>query len=162
MENDIPASKTIPEATEDELWYFNNYFLLKDYYDRTMSRIAARCVRMGNIAIEDYPFYNYTLDVLEELCETGDYILKHRSLYPYVDKKLKDGIMGFHSDLELYKKELEKNSSPDMIKEEDLKETKAALLAVDDPTKGAGTNPDDLINELLARQAAKAKKEEEN
>jgi len=160
MENDKPASNTIPEATQDELWYFNNYFLLKDYYDRTISRIAARCVRMGNIAIEEYPFFNYTLDVLEELCETGDYILKHRSLYPYMDKKIKGGIMSFHSDLELYKKELEKNSSPDMIKEDDVADAKAILTVVDDPTKGAGTNPDDLINELLARQAAKTKKEE--
>mgnify|MGYP001535374820 CR=1 FL=1 len=36
-----------------DLWYVDNYILLKDYYDRTISRIAARCVRKGNIAIED-------------------------------------------------------------------------------------------------------------
>ena len=40
-----------------DLWYVDNYILLKDYYDRTISRIAARCVRKGNIAIEDYPFF---------------------------------------------------------------------------------------------------------
>lgn len=39
-----------------DLWYVDNYILLKDYYDRTISRIAARCVRKGNIAIEDYLF----------------------------------------------------------------------------------------------------------
>lgn len=39
-----------------DLWYVDNYVLLKDYYDRTISRIAARCVRSGNIALEEYPF----------------------------------------------------------------------------------------------------------
>ena len=57
-----------------DLWYVDNYILLKDYYDRTISRIAARCVRKGNIAIEDYPFFGYILDVLEEISETGEYI----------------------------------------------------------------------------------------
>ena len=56
-----------------DLWYVDNYILLKDYYDRTISRIAARCVRKGNIAIEDYPFFGYILDVLEEISETGEY-----------------------------------------------------------------------------------------
>ena len=55
-----------------DLWYVDNYILLKDYYDRTISRIAARCVRKGNIAIEDYPFFGYILDVLEEISETGE------------------------------------------------------------------------------------------
>lgn len=43
-------------ASKESLWYLDNYILLKDYYDRTISRIAARCVRMGNIAMEEYPF----------------------------------------------------------------------------------------------------------
>ena len=61
-----------------DVWFVDNYILLKDYYDRTISRIAARCVRKGNIALEDYPFYGYILDVLEEISETGDYIIRHK------------------------------------------------------------------------------------
>ena len=162
MENEKATANTVPEATQDELWYLNNYFLLRDYYDRTISRIAARCIRMGNIAIEDYPFFNYTLDVLEEICDTGDYIIKHRSLYPLMEKKLKGGMTAFQANLELYKQELEKNSSPDMLKEKEneVTDAKKILTVADDPTKGAGTNPDELINELLAKQAAKANAEE--
>lgn len=162
MENENATANTIPEATQDELWYLNNYFLLRDYYDRTISRIAARCIRMGNIAIEDYPFFNYTLDILEEIRDTGDYIMKHRALYPLMEKKLKGGMAAFKANLELYKQELEKNSSPDMIKEQDneVSDAKKILTVADDPTKGAGTNPDELINELLAKQAAKANADE--
>lgn len=43
-------------VTKESLWYIDNYVLIRDYYDRTVSRIAARCIRMGNIAVEDYPF----------------------------------------------------------------------------------------------------------
>ena len=42
-----------------DTWYVDNYVLLKTYYDMTISRIAARCVRSGNIAMEDYKHYNY-------------------------------------------------------------------------------------------------------
>ena len=72
--------------SQGDFWYVDNYILLKDYYDRTISRIAARCVRSGNIALEEYPFYGYVLDVLEEISETGDYIIEHPDLHPYVEK----------------------------------------------------------------------------
>ena len=39
-------------VTKESLWYIDNYVLIRDYYDRTVSRIAARCIRMGNIAVE--------------------------------------------------------------------------------------------------------------
>ena len=78
-------------ASKESLWYLDNYILLMDYYDRTISRIAARCIRMGNIAMEEYKYYGYILDVLEEISETGDYILEHKELYPYVEKKIVAG-----------------------------------------------------------------------
>lgn len=101
-----------------DLWYVDNYILLKDYYDRTISRIAARCVRKGNIAIEDYPFFGYILDVLEEISETGEYILQHRELYPYVERKIAGGLNGLKKTLIEYQNELKSNSTPDMIKED--------------------------------------------
>ena len=47
MEQNTPPTG----ASKESLWYLDNYILLKDYYDRTISRIAARCIRMCNIAM---------------------------------------------------------------------------------------------------------------
>ena len=54
-----------------------------------------------------------------------------------------------------YELELQKNSSPDMIKEDasDLAKMKEALGKIDvkdDPTQGAGMNMDDLMNKLMS------------
>lgn len=151
---EVGSQPRVAPVSKKTLWYLDNYILLRDYYDRTISRIAARCVRMGNIAIEEYPQYSYILDVLEEISETGRFILKHRELYPYVDRKIKGGVAALKRNLEEYEIELRKNSSPDMIKEDasELAKMKAALGPVsvkEDPTKGAGMNMDDLMNKLL-------------
>ena len=147
-------------ASKESLWYLDNYILLKDYYDRTISRIAARCVRMGNIAMEEYPFYGYILDVLEEISDTGDYILQHKELYPYVEKKISGGLNELKKTLSEYQEELRNNSSPEMIKEDasEIEKMKEALGAVttvaDDPTLGAGMNMDQLMDKLMAQDQA--------
>lgn len=147
-------------ASKESLWYLDNYILLKDYYDRTISRIAARCVRMGNIAMEEYPFYGYILDVLEEISDTGDYILQHKELYPYVEKKIAGGLNELKKTLSEYQEELRNNSSPEMIKEDalEIEKMKEALGAVttvaDDPTLGAGMNMDQLMDKLMAQDQA--------
>lgn len=120
----------------------------------TISRIAARCVRSGNIAMEEYPHYAYILDVLEEISETGEYIIAHQDLYPYVEKKISGGVNALKANLREYKTELERNASPDMIKEDanELKKMKDALGEVDkkqDPTAGAGMSMDEVINKLM-------------
>ena len=155
------AQQQAPAPSKESLWYVDNYILLKDYYDRTISRIAARCVRMGNIAMEEYPFYGYILDVLEEISDTGDYILQHKELYPYVEKKIAGGINELKKTLSEYQEELRRNSSPDMIKEDEseiekMKEALGAVTSVaDDPTVGAGMNMDQLMDKLLAEDQAK-------
>lgn len=147
-------------ASKESLWHLDNYILLKDYYDRTISRIAARCVRMGNIAMEEYPFYGYILDVLEEISDTGDYIIKHKELYPYVEKKIAGGVAELKKTLSEYQLELRNNSSPDMIKEdasevEKMKEALGAISTVaEDPTVGAGMNMDQLMDKLMAQDQA--------
>ena len=147
-------------ASKESLWYLDNYILLKDYYDRTISRIAARCVRMGNIAMEEYPFYGYILDVLEEISDTGDYILQHKELYPYVEKKIAGGLNELKKTLSEYQEELRNNSPPEMIKEDasEIEKMKEALGAVttvaDDPTLGAGMNMDQLMDKLMAQDQA--------
>lgn len=155
-----PAQQNTAAASTDDLWYLDNYIMLKDYYDRTVSRIAARCIRMGNIAIEEYPFYSYILDVLDEISNTGDYILKTPALYPYVEKRIKGGMHAFRNNLQQYKQELENNSSPEMIKEDptEVNRARQILGTVDksvDPTVGAGMNADELIEKLMAEQLKK-------
>ncbi len=154
-------------VTKESLWYIDNYVLIRDYYDRTVSRIAARCIRKGNIAVEDYPFYPYIIDVLEELCETGNYILQHRELHPFVEKKIKGGVKALEKNLNLYKQELERNSSVDMAakKDEDLSAAKDAFSGFtnqsDDPTKGAGQSIDDVVAKLVAEQEKIIKEQED-
>lgn len=141
------------QGVNGDTWYVDNYVLLKNYYDMTISRIAARCVRSGNIAIEEYKHYAYILDVLEEISETGEYIVDHPNLYPYVEKKMSGGINALKANLNEFKTELEHNASPEMIKQDadELKKVKEALQVdkADDPTKGAGMSADEVVNKLL-------------
>lgn len=159
-QNPQPQQPAAPQQSQpqgiskDTLWYLDNYILLRDYYDRTISRIAARCVRMGNIAMEEYPHYSYILDVLEEISETGNYIINHKELYPYVERKIKGGVEALKRNLHEYEVELQKNSSPDMIKEDaseitKMKEALGQIDVKDDPTQGAGMNMDDLMDKLM-------------
>lgn len=155
-------------VTKESLWYIDNYVLIRDYYDRTVSRIAARCIRQGNIAVEDYPFYPYIIDVLEELCETGDYIVEHKELHPYVEKKIKGGVQALENNLSLYKQELERNSSVEMAaeKDADLSSAKDAfggfIDQADDPTNGAGQSIDDVVAKLMAEQEKLVQKKEDS
>lgn len=151
---DANKSFSSGQKEQGDTWYVDNYVLLKDYYDRTISRIAARCVRSGNIAMEEYPFYGYVLDVLEEISETGDYILSHPDLYSYVEKRIAGGINTLKKNLNEYKTELKNNASPEMIKQDkdELKKMKEALGAIDkseDPTVGAGMSMDEVVDKLL-------------
>ncbi len=141
--------------TKESLWYVDNYIVLIDYYDRTISRIAARCIRTGNIALEEYKFYPYVLDVLEEICETGNYILEHTELYPYIEKKIAGGVEALKRNLAIYQEELTNNQSPDMLRPDPneaqkMNEVMSNFDKSVDPTSGAGMNIDDLMNKLMA------------
>lgn len=155
-------STLTPQVDKETLWVLDNYILLKDYLDRTISRIAARCIRKGNIAIEEYPFYGYILDVLEEISESGDFIVSHKELHPLVEKKIQGGMSAFKKNLNDYRQELRSNSTPDMIKQDvsqELEKMKAALGMVDkakDPTLGAGMSMDAVIEKLMSNQNLEA------
>lgn len=167
-ENDDIATDDVA-VTKESLWYIDNYILIRDYYDRTVSRIAARCIRKGNIAVEDYPFFPYIVDVLEELCETGDYILEHKELHPYVEKKIKGGVKALEENLSLYKEECERNSTVEMNakKDADLSDAKEAFDGFTnqadeaDPTQGAGQSIDDVVAKLMAEQEQIIQKKED-
>lgn len=160
-------SSTAKPVTKEDLWYIDNYLVLRDYYDRTISRIAARCVRMGNIALEEYPFYSYILDVLEEICDTGNYILSRKELYPYVERKIAGGVKSLQNNVNLYQQELQNNSSPEMVKQDpqELNKMKEVLGQIDksvDPTVGAGMNMDDVVNKLLQESQQEKVSEQQN
>ena len=147
-ENTVPLIK-------EALWYVDNYIVLIDYYDRTISRIAARCIRSGNIALEEYKFYPYVLDVLEEICETGNYILEHKELYPYIEKKIAGGVEALRKNLAIYQEELTNNQSPEMLRSDpnEVQKMNDVMSNFDksvDPTSGAGMNIDELMNKLMA------------
>ena len=153
---DVTANKTT--VSKESLWYIDNYIVLLDYYDRTISRIAARCVRMGNIAMEEYKFYPYILDVLEEICATGNYIIEHPELYPYVERKIAGGIEALKKNLALYQQELTNNQSPEMLRADPneaakMNEVMSNFDKAVDPTVGAGMNIDDLMNKLMAENS---------
>ncbi len=142
-------------VTEDDLWLVDNYIVLIDYYDRTISRIAARCVRQGNIALEEYKFYPYVLDVLEEICDTGEAIMSNQALYPYVERRIAGGIEALQQNLAIFQSELTNNQSPDMLKDDPneankLNEAMSNFDKAVDPTAGAGMNIDDLMQKLMA------------
>ena len=142
-------------VTEDDLWLIDNYIVLIDYYDRTISRIAARCVRQGNIALEEYKFYPYVLDVLEEICETGEAIMNNQALYPYVERRIAGGIEALQQNLAIFQSELTNNQSPDMLKADpdEAQKMNEAMSNFDkavDPTAGAGMNIDELMQKLMA------------
>ena len=159
----MDANKTFSsgEGVAGDTWYVDNYILLKEYYDMTISRIAARCIRSGNIAMEEYKHYPYILDVLEEISETGEYVVSHQDLYSYVDKKIPGGINTLKKNLQEFKTELQRNASPDMIKQDpnEIKKMKEALGQIDkreDPTKGAGMSMDDVVNKLMKQNNIKS------
>lgn len=146
------ANSTI--VTKEDIWHIDNYLVLRDYYERTISRIAARCIRMGNIALEEYPFYSYVLDVLEEICDTGNYIVSKPALYPFVEKKIAGGIQALKQNLAVYQQELESNSAPEKIKQDPneiakMKDALGEINKAEDPTAGAGMNMNDVIDKLL-------------
>ena len=153
-------------VSKESLWYVDNYIVLLDYYDRTISRIAARCVRQGNIALEEYKFYPYILDVLEEICDTGNYILEHKELYPYVEKRVAGGIEALKKNLSLYQEELTNNQSPDMLRADpdEAKKLNEVMSNFDksvDPTVGAGMNIDELMEKLMAENNISNKEQTE-
>ena len=142
-------------VTEDDLWLIDNYIVLIDYYDRTISRIAARCVRQGNIALEEYKFYPYVLDVLEEICDTGEAIMNNKALYPYVERRIAGGVEALQNNLAIFQSELTNNQSPDMLKTDpnETQKINEAMSNFDkavDPTAGAGMNIDELMQKLMA------------
>ncbi len=154
---------------KDIVWNFNNFLLLADYYQRTIARISARCVRMGNLTLEEYPYYNYILDLLDEICTCADKIIKHNELDPLINARIKGGKEALLEQIKMFKKEFDRNASPEMIRKSyNIEEIRKTMGKIDkskkdddvfqqqNVTKGAGESVDDVVAKLLKSQGIQA------
>ena len=101
--------------SKEVLWDFNAFLILNDYYDQTISRIGARCVRMGGLALNEYPYYGYVLDLLDEIITIGSNIEGEEKLIPLFEKYFKGGYIEFKKVLKNYRKEFEEDAPPEMM-----------------------------------------------
>ena len=88
--------------------------------------------------------------MLEEISETGEYILQHQELYPYVERKIAGGMNGLKNAARISERTEKQLHPPDMIKEDarEVEKMKQALGGVDkaaDPTVGAGMGMEQLM-----------------
>ena len=63
-------------ASKESLWYLDNYILLKDYYDRTISRIAARPGDLWIVGSRP------TMTVLFFFCHSRPFSCRIRAFFP--------------------------------------------------------------------------------
>jgi len=103
------------DISKEVLWDFNAFLILNDYYDQTISRIGARCVRMGGLALNEYPYYGYVLDLLDEIITIGSNIESEEKLVPLFEKYFKGGYIEFKKVLKNYRKEFEEDAPPEMM-----------------------------------------------
>lgn len=94
------------QGDADQLgWAFNDFLDLVEHMERTQSRIAARCIRLGGIAMEAYPHYGYLVDVYAEILETGEALLNTAGIDALAADHLQGGRAGMEAllkDCRLY------------------------------------------------------------
>lgn len=83
------------------LWEFNYFLELCSYYDRTMSRIAARCVKQA-LKMEQYPHVSYAFDVLEEIVDVANSIFDNSESAEVIEAIMPEGVLGFEGLLKYY------------------------------------------------------------
>ncbi|MCP4394693.1 MAG: hypothetical protein GY804_10575 [Alphaproteobacteria bacterium] len=96
--------KKLGHLDKQLLWEFNYFLELCSYYDRTMSRIAARCVQQG-IKMEQYSHVSYAFDVLEEMVSVGRSILKNTESAEIIESVISGGVSGFEKMITHYAEE---------------------------------------------------------
>lgn len=110
---EIPIEEDIAAGiSKDLLWFFETFIKLGHYYDDTMSRIGARCIRLGGIGVEQYPHFGYVLDLLKEIIEIGEKIENSETLAPLIEARYEGGRAAFDKNLGTFRKELEDGAEP--------------------------------------------------
>lgn len=131
--------------TVEQLWNFEHFLRLKNYYDQTISRTSARCVHLGGLELSQYPYFGYILDLLDEILTFGMEIITP----PYaaiVRDRYKGGDAALKKLLREFRKEFEDNAPPEMLAEdeslEDIKERLGNLADNSEPEEEIGPAPD--------------------
>ena len=143
--------------TVEQLWSFEHFMRLRDYYDQTLSRTSARCVHLGGLELSQYPYFGYILDLLDEIITFGQEIVTLPVYEKVIQAKYKGGKAALTRHLAEFKKEFEDNAPPDMINDEtELSDIKSRLgdLAGDKSDGDIGPAPDGFVAPDQAPAAA--------
>lgn len=130
----------------EQIWNFDHFMRLKNYYDATISRTSARCVHLGGLEMSQYPYYGYILDLLDEILTYGMEILTP----PYsgiIRDRYKGGLPALKKLLSEFKKEFEDNAPPEMMGDngeslDEIKNRLGSLADTDEPEGNIGPAPD--------------------
>ncbi|MGN0905420.1 MAG: hypothetical protein ACI4PW_09730 [Alphaproteobacteria bacterium] len=135
--------------TADQLWNFDHFMRLKDYYDQTISRTSARCVHLGGLELSQYPYFGYILDLLDEILTFGGELLGNPVYRPIIQARYKGGEPALRKVLAEFKKEFEDNAPPEMLPDEDsieeIKNQLGALAANEPEEEDIGPPPDGFV-----------------
>lgn len=132
--------------TVEQLWNFDHFMRLKNYYDQTISRTSARCVHLGGLELSQYPYFGYILDLLDEILTFGMEILTP----PYaqiVRERYKGGEAALKKILREFKNEFDSNAPPEMLADEgdsvdDVKNKLGSLADANEDEGDIGPAPD--------------------
>lgn len=131
--------------TIEQLWSFDHFVRLKDYYDQTISRTSARCVHLGGLELSQYPYFGYILDLLDEIITFGQELVTEPAYRAIIQAKYKGGMAMLQKNLAEYKKEFEDNAPPEMLEEDNVMEdirARLGTLAQDKSDGDIGPAPD--------------------
>lgn len=131
--------------TIEQLWSFDHFVRLKDYYDQTISRTSARCVHLGGLELSQYPYFGYILDLLDEIITFGQELVSEPVYQAIIQAKYKGGMQMLLKNLSEYKKEFEDNAPPEMLENDEvMDDIRARLgdLAQDKSDGDIGPAPD--------------------
>ena len=141
----VSASANSYNLTTEQLWNFDHFVRLKDYYDQTISRTSARCVHLGGLELTQYPYFGYILDLLDEILTFGGELLGDAVYAGIIRDRYKGGEPAMRKHLAQFKKDFEDNAPPEMLDDDDsMDDIKNRLgdLAGNEPEGDIGPAPD--------------------
>ena len=136
------------KPAEDKPWAYENFKRLIAYYDATISRTSARCVRLGGISLNEYPYYEYILDVMKEIIDTAKELEKIPNIQNLIAGDFPGGIAGFTKLVDGLRTDFMTNAPPEMAeKEVNLENVKSNLggMVADVPEGRIGPAADGFL-----------------
>lgn len=133
------------KLTTEQLWNFDHFMRLKDYYDQTISRTSARCVHLGGLELTQYPYFGYILDLLDEILTFGAELTGNPVYAGIIRDRYKGGEPALRKILAQFKKDFEENAPPEMLPDDDSMDDikdRLGALAGNEPEGDIGPAPD--------------------